>query len=92
MNNCTPGPWHVKRVPLVGGLTRADSILSEDGSSICEGLHWNNNGEVDAHIIAAPPELMEALQMAMEWVPDQATIMHKRANRAIAKATGNEEP
>jgi hypothetical protein len=74
----TPGPWIVMR----GGWT-------EEGFAQYE-LHGNRTSCIaDARLIAAAPELLEALQAVIDhgsmtgadWVSD-------KARAAIAKATG----
>ena len=90
MSAHTPGPYHIGHRMRSDGTKEAHSIYSDSGDVICEGLTWNNNGEADAHLLAAAPELLEVLQMAMDWIPGEATIMRLRSTRTIAKATGKE--
>ena len=95
----TPGPWHIWFRQNYGRPKSAECIIAENGDLICEGLNWNKNGEVDALILAAAPELLEALQMLMPQAPNAwaendayALAMWDNATAAIAKATGKDTP
>ena len=66
----TPGPWHIERGMVVG----EDGIIVDDSPN-----------PQDANLIAAAPELLEALKGAVEgWSPESV----EAAYAAIAKATG----
>jgi hypothetical protein len=54
MQKFTAGPWLVVEVPHTGliGVQRGDRVLCLDGDQ-----------EADAHLIAAAPDLLEALDM-----------------------------
>jgi hypothetical protein len=81
----TPGPWKLRHVPerFDGSTYCVD--WSDDQEEVAEIVH----GEANARLIAAAPDLLEALQACFEygamtgddWVAD-------RAEAAIAKATG----
>ena len=92
MNKHTPGPWeafykskydewHVS-VPLSQGTMRL--ALFDNGVR-------SENPESDARLIAAAPELLEALESALELI-DVITPLegdtHRKARAAIFKATG----
>ena len=103
MSKHTPGPWtHGKSVPFEGAMERfvisqAEGAGYTPGFSdvaetvFCERLDVQ---ESNARLIAAAPELLEALQNLMErvqydkdaknWFTDE----QKAARAAIAKATG----
>jgi hypothetical protein len=83
MNKFTPGPWDYEanlsaivvvrdhKVKLVADLGKVD--LPE--------------AEANAQLIAAAPELLEALRGVLR-VADRATVEFDAARAAIAKATG----
>ena len=89
MSNHTPGPWYVAYRHYGGGKT-ADRIVADSGELICEGLSWNDNGEVDGQLIAAAPDLLAAC----EWARIELG-KHTRPSpldAAIAKATNHPTP
>jgi len=90
MSTHTPGPWHISRGTMSDGTTRAENIISEDGDLICEGLHWNKNGEVDGHLLAAAPELLAALSEIVTNGGFRDLRHIYAAEQLIAKATGTE--
>lgn len=63
----TPGPW---RVNVLGQhwnnktLTHLEVTFGSDGECICDTVYKID----DANLIAAAPELLEALQAALEWI------------------------
>ena len=84
MSKHTPGPWSVTL--LFDGDIRIKNIDN--------GINQNNlMREATAQLIAAAPELIDALQRVMRHIPDNAggaslsDDMH-RAKKAITKATG----
>ena len=79
----TPGPWKVDR-PYIRGAGRAIASLES----------WHNEVEdaANAHLIAAAPELYEALENLIDFLFHgkkncQAIL---RAKAALAKARGDE--
>jgi hypothetical protein len=87
----TPAPWKVNE--------ELDSYVISDCSE--EGLfisrvwkHWHNS-EANARLIAAAPELLEALENLMEWCAWNVNVAHfpeyDIAFKVIAKATGKKE-
>ena len=88
MSKHTPGPWsvQVEPHPIGGGMTEI-LISSERG----EVAYFNTSSHAeymaDARLIAAAPELLDALQDLCSWEPlNQDKWDNARA--AIAKATG----
>jgi len=81
MTKHTPGPWFARKDP---------NALDDD--DWCVGTGPENIDKVavcsswDARLIAAAPELLEALKYAIKQVPELATVPGIAA--AIAKATG----
>jgi hypothetical protein len=73
---------------------------SEDGGQICEvsvqskpkrGEGWKHSCPVrdaNARLIAAAPDLLEALQYVLSAHGEQLTDAFEQAHKAIAKATG----
>lgn len=98
MSKHTPGPWHV--VPYGDG----DSLVvcSDEAGDFRIAFMATMIGpeEIDgpiranARLIAAAPELLEALEMCLQWIEDDEAA-HGRpfgagnlARRAISKAKG----
>lgn len=85
----TAGPW-VQHSLMV---TEADWTPGSNGKGIAHcgvGMRLNSDldeSEANARLIAAAPELPEALK-AVVSVADRATDEFDRARAAIAKATG----
>jgi hypothetical protein len=88
----TPGPWEVS----MDGF----SVFSESAFLIadceCIACHSDYSGtdfatakhaRANAHLIAAAPDLLEAL-LAVVSVADRATVEFDKARAAIKKATG----
>lgn len=102
MSKHTPGPWRVVnagphwnntaipnyrvvRTPAPSGPNGYDVAWSADGELVVEHVYE----EADAHLIAAAPELLEALKGVVR-VADRATVEFDAARVAIAKAIGND--
>ena len=101
MNEHTPGPWSVRRWSWPTEVTGSiHQVISADRFPTAFVPAWDepNPGEVEAseeakanaHLIAAAPELLEALQ---DMVSDHASLSAATlafARAAIAKATGEQ--
>jgi len=95
----TPGPWRIKAhtdesPEHITGWSDW-SIIGADGACVCiEQTSINDSAKHNARLIAAAPELLEALQRLIGTGLDEQThraIMSEPAhfvNVAIAKATG----
>ena len=94
----TPGPW-IGCGPSFGDpLPRytteivTESMDDEDGfdTTICllDFAHYDDENEANARLIAAAPDLLEALRYAIKQMPELATVPGISA--AIVKATGTE--
>lgn len=97
----TPGPWHVRKCD--GGyrlFDREDWAVVNDGL-ITPCLIWGGagfkEGEANARLIAAAPDLLKALQVLIKInrdldtvgvMPADKAIAYGMAEAAIAKATG----
>ena len=87
----TPGPW--ESMPVDAGIHRFGIICANDplGTSANDiAAVWLRGGqqktEANARLIAAAPDLLEALQ-AVVRVADRSTVEFDAARAAIAKAT-----
>ena len=91
----TPGPWFIERRTNDGGTTH-HSITASDGHGWSCDRYMSVAGCIDsndAHLIAAAPELLEALTLLVAGIENSVSktyIPLVRANAAIAKATGSE--
>lgn len=84
----TPGPWVVNEIGQHWNnkvLTHLEITFGEDGECICDTVYQRE----DANLIAAAPELLEALQFIIN---DCSRMIPKcaedKANAAINKALG----
>ena len=106
----TPGPWEVDgpwqvetdASRLFGEERRTDwrvhGVIGKPGRTIAEVGGWKDrpNAEADARLIAAAPELLEAVNVTLtSWdttngvgISDEALSLMEQA---IAKATGNDD-
>ena len=89
MSNHTPEPWYVA-YRHYGGGKKADRIVADSGETICEGLSWNDNGEVDGTLLAAAPDLLAACEWARIELGNHT--MPSPLDKAIAKATNQPTP
>lgn len=91
----TPGPWMAAAKPssIIGWPVVAPHSM---GRSVCSVTHGHDEGAANAHLIAAAPELYEALAaIVADWDNKQGpteTIgaLIKRARAALAKARGSD--
>jgi hypothetical protein len=88
MSAHTPGPWRVMP-PSVGrfkvGAARAHS---EAFQIVGEASNYNEQAEANARLIAAAPELLEALQELVSHYMARNPPWLGKARAAIAKAEG----
>ena len=86
MNKHTPGPWFVDASRQEGLAIRHDSKM------ICQIPGYGVGTRIDdARLIAAAPELLEALKLADAMLSGSnmnAKAVEKKVRAAIAKATG----
>ena len=93
----TPGPW------VIDHETRPDQVCVVYHTSHPHGYvyvrgelgYWSadrNENMANAHLIAAAPELLAALQAVYEacegYVPNTSKAVWRTASEVIAKATG----
>jgi hypothetical protein len=85
----TPGPWKIYPEPR--HVDRFKIVHASTGYCIGEAYDVSGSpeNEANAHVMAAAPDLLEALKEMTEtggWMPSDERFI--RANAAIAKATG----
>lgn len=90
----TPGPWRVseKRGDLIDirHENNEPGAMSLNLAQVVARQSWLKEAEANARLIAAAPELLEALQLIMNgdfYMPKESADV---AKLAIAKATGEE--
>ena len=88
----TPGPWVVHPTthhPAVRSVGTSDT----GPRRICTVGSMNGNpvDKKNARLIAAAPELLEALQFVMAASGEQLSTAFEQAQAAIAKATGEQQ-
>ncbi len=90
----TPGPWQAVGGNVFSTVSpqEASAPIARVGVPVRGGPAKLGEVEANAHLIAAAPELLEALEDVLAWGTDtnwqNAAIAVKRAHDAIAKATG----
>jgi hypothetical protein len=91
MNKHTPGPWHIEREdsPDAEWSRRFPTIIADEYEVVGnEGFYGDLETDMaNARLIAAAPDLLEALEFVIRGVPDTWEGVQK-ARAAIAKATG----
>ena len=100
MNSYKPGPWHVDPKAAEESFFEDVSILRQDGLAVAVAVHNGDilppEPEANALLIAAAPDLLEALKlfvraekMARDGNPPQdADKLIDLGDAAIAKAEG----
>ena len=87
MSEHTPGPWAIYVNAPSDVVIRK---MSKDGYELC-AIARVSSGYANAHLIAAAPELLEALDATLKLIelvwPTDSDVTRK-ARSAIAKATG----
>ena len=87
----TAGPWHVS------DAASCNEVIDGMGRTIAEVEEWNSEGRGNVKLLAAAPELLEALRMALsahgrtvEQAQDDVPLesWETAARAAIAKAKG----
>ena len=90
-SNFTPGPWRI------GDKHQTDIYAARAGHAIARTVnpHYAGECEANAVLIAAAPELLEALEWLVDILPDPELdndelqrVWTKKARAAINKATG----
>ena len=89
MSKHTPGPWAIYVNAPSDIVIRK---MSKDGYELCS-IARVSSGYANARLIAAAPELLEALKDIAEWTERYTAPGHPIATvaqAAIAKATGEQ--
>ena len=89
MSKHTPGPWAIYVNAPSDIVIRK---MSKDGYELCS-IARVSSGYANTRLIAAAPELLEALTDCVEhmhWTQPQGEAAWKKAKAVIAKATGSE--
>jgi len=91
----TPGPWLVQPGFLtVYTMSNGESGTTNAVASVCQestssgSSQTREDAEANANLIAAAPELYEALAELREWYTDIMGMPAHKANAALAKANG----
>ena len=88
MSGHTPGPWVVLQNPM------SHDCITSDDCRICDMPRWDDEyaeeETANARLIAAAPDLLEALQAIEKYMRADFDDMPMsgKARAAIAKATG----
>lgn len=77
-NKHTPGPW----IEVYNECADETSVQDAQGTKVA--IPFGHN----ARLIAAAPELLEALEFASRWLKDRHGQDFKRIDDAIRKAKG----
>lgn len=88
MSSFTPGPWHARRMKCqTEKHTYNSEVIAADGSEVTTILK-----EQDARLIAAAPDMLQALYECIAWFEDNEIdcIALDEARAAIAKAKGEQ--
>lgn len=66
------GPWRVTESDnyVADPETKSFKVISADGETICDNASYYPHPvlEQDANLIAAAPEMLDALRLAIEWM------------------------
>ena len=87
----TPGPWHVCDPDVA---VNAFIVVDEGNISIADCGCFSGNREANARLIAAAPDLLDALKMVQrstEW-PTMESETQDAVSAAISRATGEDSP
>ena len=92
MSKHTPGPWFIEQRTYDDGNTHF-RITASEGHGWAGNRYMSVSGCIDEHdalLIAAAPELLEALEDLLDNCLDSEGLCaaHAKARAAIAKATG----
>jgi hypothetical protein len=83
----TPGPWHVESRKSFGNFYE----IRSGGKGIACIADENGREEANAALIAAAPDMLEALEKISALHPVKCILVEvKQARDAIAKAKGNQ--
>lgn len=98
MSSFTPGPWHWDSDPIKGDpLGRVRYRVTTVGKTITQCYYSSSDEQAihDARLIAAAPDMLQALRraaLALAFAAESSPAMqddYEAISRAIAKATGD---
>lgn len=86
----TPGPWYAVDNGYYIYIKIGDNICAPSVADVCASkfLEGGDNSKANAALIAAAPELLQALKMAQLWLDIDGRYDMQAINAAIAKAEG----
>lgn len=91
MNKHTPGPWVKNGINWYG--SNGEKVVISNGPAYGSKIHFPS-AEANTRLIAAAPELLEALETLAEhfeyYMGDNECRPLENARAAIAKATGSQ--
>lgn len=91
MNAHTSAPWYALAEGVTDAAIGYRAIIDSDGYTVCNPSPM---GEANARLIAAAPDLLNALDGLLDYLRDydadypEAAPIFGKARSAIAKATG----
>jgi hypothetical protein len=91
MSAYTPAPWYALAEGVTDAAIGYRAIIDSDGYTVCNPSPM---GEANARLIAAAPDLLNALDGLLDYLRDydadypEAAPIFGKARSAIAKATG----
>lgn len=89
----TPGPWEVYETDDAFHSSAEVGVCCANGErDVAYTLNGNNRdaARANARLIAAAPELLEHLKIAMEYLPHVSLEWAKKARATITKAEGRQ--
>ena len=81
----SPGPWIAVHCADDGGEF---SIHAANGIHVALSIGGTKSEAANAHLIAAAPDLLDALKELRNWYQEHIGLPACAANAAISKATG----
>lgn len=85
MSKHTPGPWMADNGETYGNIWRIQSPIGSNVKIVAEMVCASAEAEANARLIAAAPEMYEALQMFLAY-NDQGGPLHFDTDAMWAKA------
>lgn len=85
----TPGPWIVEHGSYDEQTNDYPPVVTHEARNVCTVESYYGDDEDNARLIAAAPDLLEAL-IECEVLLDQFPLIKRRVKAAIAKAEGRD--
>ena len=85
----TPGPWVSRETPDDADFTHEINSKATPYFGVAAVYAIAQNAPANARLIAAAPDLLEALKMALVWLDYEGKYDVLAIRAAIAKATGD---